>query len=232
VPRAVRYLPLFAVYTLALGLAGIVCGVADPRGRLARRMAVVWGRLVLRAMGVDLVVSGVGNAPAGPAVYAANHGSALDIPMLAAGLPVDFRFIHKRSLYFAPVIGQYLWAAGHIGIDRGNPFRARKSLERAAARIRAGASVVSFPEGTRSADETVRRFKRGTFVLAVTAGVPVVPVSLSGVKGVAPGGLGVYPGAVRMTLHPPVPTAGRSVEEAGLLAEEVRGIVAAGCAAA
>jgi 1-acyl-sn-glycerol-3-phosphate acyltransferase len=228
--RAVLLLPLFAVHTLAFGLAGIVCGVIDRRGRLPRRVAVAWARVILRCLGVDLVVSG--QAPPGPAVYAANHGSALDIPVLMAGLPADFRFLHKRSLYLAPVLGQYLWVAGHIGIERDSPFRARKSLERAAARIRGGASVVAFPEGTRSRDAGLSRFKRGTFVLALTAGVPVVPVSLSGIKGVMPGGLRVYPGSVHMTLHPPVPTEGRTVDEAGSLAEEVHRIVANACAAA
>ena len=228
--RAVLLLPLFAVHTAAFGLAGIVCGVIDRRGRLPRRVAAAWARLLLRSLGVDLVVSG--DPPPGPAVYAANHGSALDIPLLMAGLPVDFRFLHKRSLYLAPVLGQYLWIAGHIGIDRESPFRARKSLERAAARIRSGASLVAFPEGTRSPDTCVSRFKRGTFLLAMAAGVPVVPVSLSGVKAVMPGGLRVYPGPVRMTLHPPVPTQGRTVDEAGSLADEVRRIVATACAAA
>jgi 1-acyl-sn-glycerol-3-phosphate acyltransferase len=230
--RGVLLVPLFVVYTVALGLLGIACGLLDRQGRLSRRMAVTWARLLLQASGVRLEVTGAANVPAGPAVYAANHGSALDILLLLAGLPVSFRFLHKRSLYFTPVLGQYLLVAGHIGIDRGNPFQAREGLRRAVARIQAGASVAGFPEGTRSPDAAVRRFKRGSFVLALMAGVPVVPVSLAGVKGVMPGGLRVYPGAVRMTLHPPVPTRGRSVDDAGSLAEEVRGIVAAGCAAA
>jgi 1-acyl-sn-glycerol-3-phosphate acyltransferase len=230
--RAVLLVPVFALYTLVFGVLGIVSGLVDRHGRLPRRMAVAWARLILRSAGVEIVVSGAGHAPAGPVVYAANHGSALDIPLLAAALPVDFRFLHKRSLHLIPVIGQYLMVAGHIAIDRAHPFRARKALERAVARLRAGVSLAAFPEGTRSPDPGVRRFKRGAFVLALRAGVPVVPVSLTNVKQVMPGGLRIHPGAVRMTLHPPVPTLGRNEDEASTLAEEVRLIVAAGCAAA
>jgi 1-acyl-sn-glycerol-3-phosphate acyltransferase len=153
--------------------------------------------------------------------------------VLFAHLPGSFRIVHKRSLYLIPLIGLYLYYGGHIAIDRSKAFRARKSLERAAHRIASGTSVAVFPEGTRSADGSVRSFKKGSFVLAIEAGVPVIPVSLAGVKRVAPQGLlRLRPGELAMTLHPPVPTAGRGVEEAGALAEQVRGIVARGCAAA
>ena len=88
---------------------------------------------------------------------------------------MDFRIVHKRSLYLVPVLGLYLYASGHIGIDRGNAFRARKGLQRAAARVARGPNVVVFPEGTRSPESAVGPFKRGSFVLALEAGVPVVP---------------------------------------------------------
>jgi 1-acyl-sn-glycerol-3-phosphate acyltransferase len=123
--------------------------------------------------------------------------------------------------------------AGHVGIDRGNPFRARKSLEAAALRIHHGTSVAVFPEGTRSPDAGVRPFKRGSFVLALEAGVPVVPVSLLGVKRVVPRGIATLtPGTVRLVIHPPVSTAGRDADSAASLAEEVRRVVAAGVDAA
>lgn len=176
----------------------------------------------------------VGAPPAGPAVYAANHGSALDIPIVFGYLPVDFRVIHKRSLHLLPVFGQYLYFGGHIAVDRANPFRARRSLARAAGRIRGGTSVLVFPEGTRNRrhDGAVQPFKRGSFVLAVEAGVPVVPVSLAGVKRVAPAGLvGLRPGRVVMTLHAPVPTEGLTKDEAGALGDRVQAVVAAACAA-
>jgi 1-acyl-sn-glycerol-3-phosphate acyltransferase len=232
-PRVVLSLPLVLVATLAFGIPSIVGGVVDRSGRLSRRMAGGWGRFLLRLWGVSVDVQGKENTPSAAAVYAANHGSALDIPILFAHLPVDFRILHKRSVYLIPVLGWYLYMGGHIGIDRGNPFRAKRSLQRASERIRSGTSVAVFPEGTRSPDASVQRFKRGSFVMALEAAVPVVPVSLVGVKTLVPRGLlRMASGRVTMIIHSPVPTAGRMPEEAGLLAEEVRSRVAAGCAGA
>jgi len=229
--RLLLSVPALVVVTLGLGVPAILAGLLDRRGELSWRLARWWGRLVLWAWGVKVVVAG--DAPPGPVIYAVNHGSVLDIPVIFAHLPGSFRIVHKRSLYLIPLIGLYLYCSGHIGIDRSKAFRARKSLERAAARIAGGTSVAVFPEGTRSADGSVRPFKKGSFVLAIQAGVPVVPVSLAGVKRVAPRGLlRLRPGALAMTFHPAVPTTGRGLEEAGALAEQVRGIVARGCAAA
>lgn len=230
--RLLLSVPVLVVVTLGLGIPAILAGLFDRRGELSWRFARCWGRVLLWAWGVRVAVTG-DSPPRGPVIYAVNHGSVLDIPVLFAHLPGSFRIVHKRSLYLIPLIGLYLYCGGHIGIDRSKAFRARKSLERAAQRIAGGTSVAVFPEGTRSADGSVGPFKKGSFVLAIQAGVPVVPVSLAGVKRVAPRGLlRLRPGHLAMTLHPPIPTAGRCLEEAGALAEQVRGIVARGCAAA
>ena len=230
--RAVLALPLIAVCTVALGLPAILFGMLS-RFDLVRSVTVLWGRAVLWTLGIEVTVAGAQHCPAGPAVYAANHASVLDIPILYAHLPVDFRIIHKRSLYLVPVMGLYLYATGHIGIDRGNAFRAHKGLQRAAARVRDGGSnLVVFPEGTRSRGGEVGPFKRGLFALALEAEVPVVPLSLIGVKLVGRGGLDVHAGTVRLLVHPPIPTAGRGQEQAATLAEEVRTVVTGGCAAA
>lgn len=224
--------PLVAAITLAFGLASCLAGILDRTGELARRLVGAWSRTLLFLWGVRVRVEGTAHLPPGPAVYAANHQSALDIPILFGHLPVDFRVLHKRSLYLVPLVGWYLWLGGHIGVDRGRAFKARRSLARAAARIRTGTSLAVFPEGTRSPDETVRAFKRGSFVLALHAGVPVVPVSLIGVKRVVPRGLTrVRPGSVTVLIHPPVATRERSVDEAGTLADEVRQLVVGGCTA-
>ena len=231
--RVLVQAPLAVLVTVVFSSLAIVVGVVDRSGRGGRASAGLWGRALLRIGQVGVRVEGLELLPEGPAVYAANHGSALDIPIVFAHLPVDFRIIHKRSLRLLPILGQAMWAAGHIAIDRSHPFRARRSLASAAARIRAGTSVVVFPEGTRSPDDTVRRFKRGSFALALDAGVPVVPVSLIGVKAIVPRGLfSLQPGTVRVCVHTPVPVAGRGPAEAEKLAEEVRRVVAAGCAGA
>jgi 1-acyl-sn-glycerol-3-phosphate acyltransferase len=231
VPRFLLSLPLAALVTTALGVTSILAGLVRRDTHLPRRLERVWGRALLKLWGVKVRVRGAENAPPGPAVYAANHASYLDIPILFGHLPAEFRIIHKRSLYWFPVIGLYLYLAGHIAIDRSKPFRARRSLSRAARRIAGGESVAVFPEGTRSADATVQPFKKGSFVVALEAGVPVVPVSLRGVKRLVPRGLlWLEPGEVMVTVHPPLPTAGRRPQEAPALAEKTREIVSGACA--
>jgi 1-acyl-sn-glycerol-3-phosphate acyltransferase len=222
--------PLAVLVTVFWSSLAIGVGVVDRSGRGCRALAGAWSRALLRIARVAVQVDGLERLPPGPAVYAANHGSALDIPIVFGHLPVNFRIIHKRSLRALPILGQAMWASGHIAIDRSHPFRARRSLEAAARRIRQGTSVVVFPEGTRSPDSSVRRFKRGSLALALAAGVPVVPISLVGVKTVVPRGLmTLRPGTVQVHVHPAVPVAGRAASEAEALAEEVRRIVAAGC---
>lgn len=231
--RVALLLPLSLLAIAVFGIPAVLSGLLDRTGQWPRRIAGAWGRALLRLLGVRVVVRGVENLPPGPALYAANHGSALDIPIVFGHLPVDFRIIHKRSLYLWPILGQFLYLGGHIGVDRSNPFKAKRSLQQVADRILGGTSVTVFPEGTRSRAENLKPFKRGSFLLAIQAGVPVVPVSLGGVKPLVPQGiLSVLPGTVTLTIHPPVPTAGRSAEEATLLADEIRATVAAACGGA
>lgn len=230
--RVLLALPAVVLLTAATGLLVILVGLVPGSGRIAHRIVAAWGRAVLRIAGVEVHVSGAEHVPAGPAVYAVNHASVLDIPIVFGCLPVDFRIIHKRSLYLIPIVGQALWVGGHIGIDRGRAFRARRSLEAAARRIASGTSVVVFPEGTRSPDQGVLPFKKGSFVLAIDAGVPIVPVSLAGVKRLVPQGvLSLAPGTIELRVHAAVATSGRSADDAVTLAGEVRQVVAAGCAA-
>jgi 1-acyl-sn-glycerol-3-phosphate acyltransferase len=222
--------PLALFLTGAYATAACVAALVDRSGRATRELGGAWSRDLLRLFRVKVRASGAHNAPVGPAVYAANHASALDILVLFGHLPVDFRIVYKKSLSLVPLLGWAIWLGGHVAIDRSHPFRARRSLDVAARRIRGGTSVVVFPEGTRSPDGAVRHFKRGSFGLAIVAGVPVVPVSLIGVKAVVPRGLAsLRPGTVEVVLHPPVPVAGRSPDEAETLAEEVRRIVEEVC---
>jgi 1-acyl-sn-glycerol-3-phosphate acyltransferase len=117
------------------------------------------------------------------------------------------RFVSKKSIFWIPVLGQAMAVAGFIPIDRSDRTRAIRSLGRASARIRAGASVILFPEGTRSRDGKLGRFKRGAFHLAIDAGVPVVPVAISGTgKVVRPRSIVVRPGPVSVTFSPAIET--------------------------
>jgi 1-acyl-sn-glycerol-3-phosphate acyltransferase len=220
--------PLAILVTAVLTTVACVVGLVSTPAMEA--LARFWSRLLLRLLRVAVALEGQERMPDGPAVYAANHSSSLDILVVLAWLPRDVRIIYKRSLSYVPLLGWSMPIAGHIAIDRSNPFRARRSLERAARRIRAGTSVLVFPEGTRSPDGVVRHFKRGSFSLALEAGVPIVPVSLVGVKALVPRGLiSLRPGRVVLRVHAPLPVDGRTKDDAEALAEQTRQIVARGC---
>ncbi len=221
-------LPLAVLATAVLTSIASLAGLARPG--TVPVLSRVWSRLLLRLFRVDVLTQGQEHMPRGPAVYAANHSSSLDILAVLAQLPADVRIIYKKSLSLVPLLGWAIAVGGHIPIDRSNAFRARRSLQRAAERIRDGTSVLVFPEGTRSPDGSVRHFKRGSFSLALEAGVPVVPVSLVGVKLLVPRGLtSLRPGRITLRVHPAIPVSGRSKDDAQALAEQTRRVVAAGC---
>ncbi|HZN55061.1 MAG TPA: lysophospholipid acyltransferase family protein [Candidatus Polarisedimenticolaceae bacterium] len=196
----------FAVSTTVLGLAAIVAGGLTGSTTVVFRLGRLWSRLHLRVMGIRPVYVGLAHADgAAPRVFLANHLSTLDIWVLTAALPVTTRFVAKRSIFWIPVLGQAMAVAGFIPIDRSDRASAIRSLSRAAETVRAGASIILFPEGTRSRDGRLGRFKRGAFHLAIDAGVPVVPVAISGTFDVVePNSIIVRPGPVRVEFAPPI----------------------------
>jgi 1-acyl-sn-glycerol-3-phosphate acyltransferase len=220
--------PLAILVTLACASAATLGGLVRPG--FAVWLSREWSSWLLRLFRVEVVTRGVEHLPEGAAVYAANHSSTLDILVVLAHLPRAVRIIFKRSLGYIPLLGWSMALAGHIPIDRSNPFRARRSLDLARERIRGGTSVLVFPEGTRSRDGRVHHFKRGSFSLAIEAGAPVVPLSLAGVKALVPAGMfSLRPGRVTLRVHPAISVTGRAPGDAHVLAEEARAIVARGC---
>ncbi len=164
--------------------------------------------------------------PDGPLIFASNHESALDIWVLFKVLPRSFRFVAKQELFRLPVFGWYLSMGGHIAVDRANRARAVQSLRAAGAAVRAGTSLVVFPEGTRSKDGRILPFKKGPFVVAAEAGVPVVPVAISGSGRVTPkAAIAVVPGTIRIAVGEPVDPRALPDKDA-LLAEIRRRVVA------
>jgi 1-acyl-sn-glycerol-3-phosphate acyltransferase len=216
-------------YTVVLTPATLFFRLFDGSGRRANDVIRLWGRLLLKTGGIRVEIHGAERMPAGPVIFAANHASYLDIPIMFGGLPCEFRIIYKRSLSVIPFLGWSLWAGRHLAIDRTNPFKAKRCLAQAAERIHGGMSVVAFPEGTRTGEGDLLPFKRGSFVLALDARVPVVPVSIIGAKQRMPNGLGsIMPGTVSIRIHDPIPTEGRPPENGLILAEETRAIVRRG----
>jgi 1-acyl-sn-glycerol-3-phosphate acyltransferase len=154
-------------------------------------------------------------------IFASNHESALDIWVLFRTVPRGFRFIAKRELFRIPIFGWYLALGGHIPVDRTNRSRAVASLRRAGATVRAGTSLMVFPEGTRSRDGRIHAFKKGPFVVAKEAGVPVIPVAISGSGAITPSKVvAVHPGTIRIAAGDPIDP-GRFPDKDALL-DEVR----------
>jgi 1-acyl-sn-glycerol-3-phosphate acyltransferase len=225
--RTVFFLiPAIAVYTIVLGTVSLLSTLIDRRGYTAHGCARAWAWLILKTTGVRVTV--VGDAPpAGQSyVFLSNHQSIYDIPVIFASLAHQLRIIAKSSLGSFPFLGWHLRLAGHLLVDRENPGNSVvKKMQRMIAHR---ASLIIFPEGTRSADGTVGAFKGGVFLVAIDAGLPVVPLSISGTRHVMlKGRLMTCPGDVTLTIHAPMPTAGMTRANARGLAADVRAIIAA-----
>lgn len=226
--RGVLTLLTFLVVTAVLGFAAIVAGIVTGKTTVVFRFGQLWSRAHLKVMGIAPVYSGLEHAAGQkPRLFLANHLSTLDIWVLAPALPTTTRFVSKRTIFWIPVLGQAMAVAGFIAIDRKDRTSAIRSLGRAADTMRKGASVILFPEGTRSRDGKLSRFKRGAFHLALEAGVPVVPVAISGTFDVVrPRSIVVHPGPVHVTFAPPVDVGAYAGDLDGLM-NKVRSEIAA-----
>ena len=196
----------FTVSTFVLGIVASIVGWIPPRGDRMFSIARWWSRGVLATAGVRLETSGLEALPPDRGyVFMANHESLMDIPALIATLPTQTRFLAKSSLFRIPIFGWALHAGGFVPVDRGDRVAARGSLDVARARLESGRSILVFPEGTRSTDGELLRFRRGGFVLALDAGFPIVPIGLAGTGSVRPrGSLLNRPGTVRVRYGRPV----------------------------
>jgi 1-acyl-sn-glycerol-3-phosphate acyltransferase len=194
----------FALLAPMAILLALITGSGDPAHNVGR----LWGKFVLWGSRVKVEVTGQEHIPSGvPVVFASNHTSQFDIPILYQTLPVQFRFLVKKELFKIPLFGAAMRRTGYIPIDRTRGKAALQSLREAANRIREGTSVVVFPEGTRSPDGRLSSFKVGGMMLAIKAQCPVMPVAISGSHKILPkGSLRIRPGRVHVSVGRPVPT--------------------------
>ena len=228
--RGVGVLLLAPILTIIASLASLI-------GILIFRMSVVrsqlfprlWAKSILKVSGVSVVIKGGESLLHDHSyIFAGNHQSQFDIFALQGCLGYDFRWLAKKELFDVPVFGSAMRQAGHIPVDRSHSRAAVRSLDEAAQRIAAGTSVIIFPEGTRSEDGNLLPFKSGAMVLAIKAGVPVVPMAIVGTHDVMPKGkLLVKSGRVIIRLGEPIETAGLKVKQKHELAERLQEAVAA-----
>lgn len=172
-----RFIGLCFVYCPSSVVARAITGPKLPQTIMRK-----WCEGIVRDVGIEVVARGVEKIAGTPSVIVVNHASLLDIPVVGSLLDVDYRWVAKRQLFRVPLVGWHLWACGHIPVDRakgGNLERMQEQVERVLAQ---GASVLFFPEGTRSPDGALKRFRAGAFACAVRAGVPVLPIVLDGTE--------------------------------------------------
>ena len=229
--RTVFYLiPAVSIYTVVLGTVSVLSTVFDRHGNFGHKCARAWSWLILKTTGVNVEVDGLERLDRSRSyVFASNHQSIYDIPILFASLPFQLRILAKESLGRIPFMGWHLQRTGHVLVDRSNPgagvVRKMKRL------VDEGHSLIVFPEGTRSTDGSVGRFKGGSFIIALQSGLPVVPISVIGSRHVMfRGDLMVRPGRVRVIVHEPIETRSVPREAVREFASSVREVVASAAA--
>ena len=220
-------IPAIGVYTIVLGTLSLVSSVFDSRGSFAHWCARTWARLILLTTGVTVHVDGLERVRSGGSyVFVSNHQSHFDTAVLFATLPHQLRIIAKESLGNLPFLGWHLRRTGHILVNRRRPDRA--AIFGWADRLLAqGLSLIVYPEGTRSNDGFVQRFKAGSFQIALQSGLPIVPLSIVGTRAIMrKGEVTARPGVVRLVMHDPIDTKGLTGADPREFGERVRRIIA------
>lgn len=200
---------LIVLAAIPLSIIALISAPIDKSGRTFHWTGRVWSKFILWLFGIKVRVKGTEHIEPGKHyIYVSNHASAFDIPTVIVGIPDDIRFVLKKELTKVPIWGWALKYGHYITIDRGKARDAMKSLDEAVERMRHGASVILFGEGTRTRDGRLQPFKRGAFTLAVRAGKPIIPVTINNTFRILPkGSLRVNPKDIELVLDKPIPTA-------------------------
>ena len=216
--------PLIVLATVVMGTLSTLASLFDPSGNRSHAIARLWSRILILVSGMKVRVEGLEKVvPGAGYVIASNHLSFMDTPLVMAHIPLQFRFLAKRGLFKIPFIGGHLRRAGHVAIPREDARGSLKAMSEAARMIRErGVSVLVFPEGGRSTG-VLREFKEGAAYIAIKAGVPIVPVAISGTRQVlSMGSAEVRPGPVSLRLGDPIPTTGLSLQDRHRLTADIR----------
>jgi 1-acyl-sn-glycerol-3-phosphate acyltransferase len=196
-----------AFSTVFWATVSILGSLMSSSGRLQHACMRRWSMDNLWLSRARVEIEGVKNIDRSrPQIFVANHSGLHDILSLSAYLPIQFRWIAKKSLFRVPFMGWHMRRSGYIAIDRENPRDAARSIIDAARVIQSGVNAIAFPEGTRSRTGNLSHFRSGAFSLALRTGVPLVPITLDGsYRVIAPKTLQVNPGTIiRVRINPPI----------------------------
>ena len=219
------FLVLWLVFWITVsGLAALLTLNGEVPLMMARRF---WAPMHWRITGSPLLVEPLPDVDwSKPHIFLMNHQSNFDIPVAFAVIPVNIRFIAKHVLKWIPFLGWYMTMTGMIFINRSNRREAMRGLKLAGERIRAGSNILAFPEGTRSKDGRILPFKTGSFVLAVEAGVPIIPMAVEGtIRMLPPGSIQLRRSPIRVKLGQPIATTGLKGKEREALMHQVRDVI-------
>jgi 1-acyl-sn-glycerol-3-phosphate acyltransferase len=216
--------PIFGLITAICGSLALLASLFDKKGNLQHCIARIWARACVWNTWSKLTVIGAENLRKQPvAVYASNHTSYMDIPVIFSSLPFQFRIFAKKELWSIPFIGWYLHRSGQIPIEMHHPSAARSSLGAGAKALRSGMALVVFPEGARTKDGKLRPFQSGAAFLAIRAQVPLVPMALSGVYDLLPIHTHhFYPTELTLRIGEPMDTTGMTLRQTGELTARLR----------
>jgi 1-acyl-sn-glycerol-3-phosphate acyltransferase len=216
--------PLFALITSVCGSLSLLVSLVDKKGNAQHRIARFWAQGCIWASGSKLKVVGAENLRKHPvAVYASNHTSYMDTPVIFAALPFQFRILARKELWTIPFIGWYLDRSRQMPIDTNNPRATLSSLGAGARALRSGMALFVFPEGRRTPDGELRPFLSGAAYLAIRAQVPLVPMALRGVYELLPIHTHhFYPGELTLKIGEPLETAGMTVRQTDELTARLR----------
>jgi len=216
--------PAYALITMVCGTISLLISLFDRRGNLQHRIARIWAQVGVWVSGSTLTVHGAENLLKYPAaVYASNHTSYMDTPVIFASIPLQFRILAKKELWPIPFIGWYLNRSGQIPIDTANPRASLSSLGVAAKALRAGTPLFVFPEGGRTSDGQLKPFLSGAAYLAIRAQVPLVPIALSGVYDLLPiHAHHFYPCKLTLSVGEPILTTGMTIRQTDDLTAQLR----------
>jgi 1-acyl-sn-glycerol-3-phosphate acyltransferase len=216
--------PLIAIATAVMGIISLGVSLFDRTGRLQHKVAVAWGRMLLRICMIRIDVLGTENLDANQVyVFVSNHFSLVDTPVMFGSMPCEFRILARHNLWKIPFIGWHLNRAGHVLVERENPRAAARSFSHAAAKVGEGFSLLIFPEGGRTRQPTMRRFKPGAAYIAIQAGCSIVPMALVGTRKILPpNSAHLHPGRAELRVGKPMPTEGLEKQDAARLIREIQ----------
>lgn len=220
-------LPLFLLYTVACGSISLLTSLWDKSGRVQHRIARIWAGGCVRISGARLTVRGAENLRKhSVAVYAANHTSYMDTPVIFSTLPFQFRILAKKELWTMPFIGWHLNRSGQIPVDTISPNATVSSLGAGVRALRAGMPLFVFPEGARTPDGVMQPFLAGAAFLAIRAQVPLIPIALTGVYDLLPMHTRhFYPGNITLSVGEPIPTTGLTIRNTEELNTRLRATI-------